>query len=402
MARRRFTRLSPEGLAFLAVLAVVLTAALIRDINLLLAFFSVLAGLALLNWRIAAVTLRGLELKRMAPRRIAAGDALDVDLVATSHQRRGGSWSVRVFDRIERLAPGGAAAGPLLTGALFPRIPPGTSVAASYRGRLLQRGRYRLGPLVARTRFPLGLVECRWEWDQMQELVVLPRLGRLAPDWQRRRQETTVGSRESERRQGTHEGEFHGLRDWRSGDSRRWIHWRTSARQNTLMVRQFERQRHQDLTLLVELWQPPGATARQRHQVELAVSLAATLVYEMGRRGTGQLVLGISAEHRNLVRGAASMALAAAVLESLAVVEPTGEDHLPGLLAEALDNVYGTSELVLVSTRPVDLTDTERFQKVWNDPWKRPWLSSVHCVDLSGQRWRQWFEPAPGEEVEAP
>lgn len=399
MARKRATRLSPEGLAYLGVLSVVLTAALIRDINLLLALFSILAGLAVLNWRLAVVTLRGLTLARQAPGRVTAGEPFEVDLVATSRQRRGGSWVVRITDRLERIEPADSGRVTALeAGVLLPRIPAGQSVQAGYRARITARGRYRLGPLTARTRFPLGLVERSASDEAGQTLLVLPRLGRLTQHWQRRQREAAVGARETERQLGTHEGEFHGLRDWRSGDSRRWIHWRTSARQNTLMVRQYEKQRHQDLTLLVELWQARGAGDAERRRVELAVSLAATIIYEMGRRGGGQLTLGVAAGEQSLVRGSASMALVGSVLESLAVAAPTARDLLPRLLTDATEDLRRATNTVIVSTRAVNLSDTERFAEVWNDPWKRPWLSGILCLDLSGQRWSDYFEPDRGEE----
>src|SRR5262249_49364986 len=54
------------------------------------------------------------------------------------------------------------------------------------------------------------------------------------------------------RRHPTAQAEFHGLRAFRSGDSPRWIHWRTSARCGELMVREFEDVPPDHLVLVVE------------------------------------------------------------------------------------------------------------------------------------------------------
>src|SRR5438445_186493 len=48
------------------------------------------------------------------------------------------------------------------------------------------------------------------------------------------------------------EAEFHGLRQFRAGDSPRWIHWRTSARTGELVVREFDHGTHNDLVLILE------------------------------------------------------------------------------------------------------------------------------------------------------
>ncbi len=390
MARKRHTRLTSEGFAFLGVLAVVLTAALIRDINLLMVLFSMLSGLLLLNWRWAAVTLRELSVRRQVPERVSAGDPFDVDVELTSQRRRGGAWVVRIEDHLVRIVPPLPVAA-VTARLLSHRVPGGGLATATYRARLVDRGRYRLGPVSLSTRFPLGLVERRATIDVSQHLVVLPRLGRLTNLWQRRLRDANVGHREAERQQGLLEGEFHGLRDWRTGDSRRWIHWRTSARQSALMVRQFEKQGHQDLVLLVDPWQPRSASATDRENVELAVSLAATIIHELGRRG-GQVVVGLAGRQQVLVRAPASMALVYNLLESLAVLEPTSADPLPALLASALENVRQGGNRVIVSTRPTQVTDVERFQAVWNDPAKRPWLSRFLCLDVSRADIAQYIE----------
>ena len=50
--------------------------------------------------------------------------------------------------------------------------------------------------------------------------------------------------------------DFHGLRQYRTGDSLRWIHWRTSARRGQLMVKEYEDVPGEDLVLVFD---PTGA-----------------------------------------------------------------------------------------------------------------------------------------------
>ena len=64
-----------------------------------------------------------------------------------------------------------------------------------------------------------------------------------------RHRESFAGTQRREQRAGA-DGDFYGIRPWRSGDSRRWIHGRTSARTGKLMVLQFEQPRNHDVALL--------------------------------------------------------------------------------------------------------------------------------------------------------
>ena len=79
--------------------------------------------------------------------------------------------------------------------------------------------------------------------------LIYPRIGHMTRRWfqiQRKATENRQGQRHDSSAQ---QVEYHGLRDYRSGDSPRWIHWRTSARRGELMVKEFEHQNEQDLAI---------------------------------------------------------------------------------------------------------------------------------------------------------
>src|SRR5690606_3817618 len=66
---------------------------------------------------------------------------------------------------------------------------------------------------------------------------------------------------------------FHSLREYAPGDDRRLVHWRSSARLGTLLVRQFEPSRRAD-TLIVLSTDPREYDG---DDFELALSLVGTL-----------------------------------------------------------------------------------------------------------------------------
>jgi uncharacterized protein (DUF58 family) len=327
------------------------------------------------------------------PESVSAGDLLVVELVASSSSRRLGSWAVVAEDTV-RLEGAATANGEAISAsALFSYVPPGQTRTTVYHGRLTRRGRYKFGPLRISTRFPLGLLKYRITLDQPDTLTVYPRLGRLTQRWIRLQQSVDIGAGHVARRQGFMEGEFYGLRDWRSGDSRRWIHWRTSARRQALVVRQFEQQRSQDLALVLDLWQPITPHARQVDTVELAVSFAASVVEELCRRGGQWLCVSIATRAVWIEHGDSSMPLLHEMMRGLAVAEASADDRLPEALAAALERLPTGGRIIVVGTRPADLSDVHRFGKLLNDPSQRAALARIRFIDASSDEFAEYLVP---------
>ena len=129
------------------------------------------------------------------------------------------------------------------------------------------------------------------------------RLGRAAARGHRRR-------RPPPRRSGP-EGDFYGVREWRSGDGRRLVHWRSSARLGKLVVRQFERPRSRDLAVVLDLWQPETAAVEHLENVERAVSFAATVLTDLCRQGGSSVYLALGDPGPECWGGPASPAVVA-------------------------------------------------------------------------------------------
>src|SRR5262249_28506421 len=138
--------------------------------------------------------------------------------------------------------------------ALIPHIPPSGTATGTYRITLNRRGRYRLGPLRCGTRFPLGLVRGQITLPDREEVVVAPHLGRLLPAWANLIEAEQLGDERRHPQRGISEGDYYGLRPWQSGDSLRWIHWRTTAKLGRPIVRQFERRRSRDVAVILDPW----------------------------------------------------------------------------------------------------------------------------------------------------
>lgn len=412
MKPRRSTTLTHVGWQYLLIFALVFGGAMVNDVNLLLILSSMLAGPLLLSRHLAMFTLRDLVVQRRLPRAICAGDLLVVHLAISNTRRRVGSWILVLEEPIRRLSGGRKTKGggtdrqstaiptrsqPAPRAAvseasvLFPYVPARHTCKGDYRGRLTQRGRYQIGPMRVSTRFPFGLFRYSMHCSTSATLTVLPRLGRLTHSWQALRHESFAGNDRREHRPGI-DGDFYGLRPWQRGDSRRWIHWRTSARTGGVMVRQFEQPHSRDAAIVLDLWQPAAPDAQHAENVELAVSFAATLAAELCRKGNSDVFLVAADPEPRVTGGPGSAALLQDLMERLAVVEAQAGDRVPDLLQLAVGQIEPGTEIVLVGTRPIDLSSADYAGKLPGEVARRMAGHGIRIIDTSNENLARYFQ----------
>jgi uncharacterized protein (DUF58 family) len=403
MFHRPYTTICREGWYYLFITAIVFVGAMVKEVNLLLVLSGMMMGLLLFHWQALFISLKGLKLQRKAPQAVCAGDLLAVSLRLSNTRSHFASWAVTVEEQIER-EPGALGSNhnnnhrhyrlnngkPMWTSVFFSYIPAGEERIGTYRGRLVERGRYRLGPMRMSTRFPFGLFRRKITIAQSDTLYVYPRLGRLTRTWLARHRKALAGADRRQRRPGP-EGDFYGVREWRGGDSLRLIHWRSSARTGKFVVRQFEQPHNRDVAILLDLWLPEKPTNAQRENVELAISFAATVLTDLCRQGGGKAHLGVYDQQPQSLGGPASAALLQDMMKTLAVLEPAGDDRLPELIERLLGDIASGTEIVLISTRPVDLSDSKRFAAIRSDTAHQATARHIRCIDASSNTLQEFF-----------
>jgi uncharacterized protein (DUF58 family) len=277
-----------------------------------------------------------------------------VELVVNNRRRWLTSWAVSLVDRLERQEPLVEDDDAAQAEVALAEIRPGQSATAGYRCHITRRGRYQFGPLQVSCKYPFGLVRASCPLDCTDTLLVTPRLGRLTRRWEPWLAAVANHAQQSSPRRNPLEGDFYGLRPWRSGDSRRWIHWRTSARLNELSVRQFDQGRSVEVALLIDLWSPV-ATAAARGDLELAISLSATLVAQLCHSAGNSLTVALHSHTPRQWTGPAAATLAAEIHEALATARTPKRDELRASLDRLLSTAPPSARLIVISTRRVDL-----------------------------------------------
>jgi len=342
------TRMPPEALVYGLILLVLCAGALLGHSNMLMLVFGLTAGPFVLNGQMTVGVLRGSRVTRRLPAHAAAGQKFSVSLRLANRKRLLSSWMVVVEDAVQ--APGDE----MRPGALFTRVPAQSEREAAYEIRPARRGIYEFGPVRVLSRFPLGLMERSFELDIVEQLIVSPRIGRLKPGWRQQAAERGQAAADQARaRLGASDDEFHRLREYRSGDNPRAIHWRTTARRNELMVREFRPNLRRDVLLVVDLWLPARAGADELERVELAVSFAASICVDHMQSATDSMIeLVISGRETERAAASSGVASMGALLERLALAEAGPADGLGRAIREAAAGAPGPLRTVLITTRP--------------------------------------------------
>jgi uncharacterized protein (DUF58 family) len=316
-----------EGILWLLLSGGMLAISLIKTINLLALLSCIMLALWAWNVVLAWRSLRRLRGQRWIAGPIFAGTPVSVTLELINPERE--------FLSALRLEDG---QGEAKMAWFLPQLGAGELRRLTHHVTLTTRGPRRWGAFRVSTGYPFGLFRWQRALALDEEVIVLPRLGHLHRGQLRRCLPPTGLSTDRDaqqaRRHPTAQSEFHGLRAFRSGDSPRWIHWRTSARCGELMVREFEDVPNENLVVVLDLAGARLAT------LEAAINLTATICWEWCRQKGDHLTLALTHPEPVIHNGITSRELAERLLECLAVLDtallptPPGQTDVAERLAE--------------------------------------------------------------------
>lgn len=344
MRRRHRFKMPIAGYVYVIVMIVLFVGSLMTQSNPLMLVFALLAGPFIVNGGITFRMLRGLSVQRSVPRRVMAGEPFSVELRLTNPKRWVSAWLMSVCDRVDN---GREYLHPEI---LFARVRGRSAETGRYQLRLSQRGRYECGPLQVNSRFPLGLVERGLVLAERDEILVYPRIGRLSAGWRRQLQTATQLVSHAHARVGSFHDDFHRIREYRPGDEPRSIHWRTTARRNELMVREFRESRDRHLIVLLDAWVPRRPTAADLQRVEYTISLAATIALDQMLHGRGSGVFfAMSGSMFRSWGGGSGTGDRNDLLDMLAVLQPAPHADIARLLQAAQAEQTPHSRTILVT-----------------------------------------------------
>lgn len=397
----RSTILFRDGLVFCAVVGAIFLGAVLREVNLLLFFASVLACFLFLDYRLGRNSIGGLKVKRIPPATIYAGEPFIMTVRLENSKKRRASWGVLFEDRVIPLTGRRALSADELDRKVkqapgyrpvcyFEKVEAGSESKKSYAGQLPLRGRYQLGPTSVSTRFPLGFFRSSLYFRDTSEIIVFPKLGVLSQQWIHEHSQSSSQQNRFRFRTSRSSDEILGIRRWQSGDVRKWIHWRATARHNQLLVRQFQNRRHLDVAIVVDTWLPVAMNRQAFENFELAISFAGTVVREFSKSLSGHLCFATGTKDY-IYRGKTGMTIYNTIMEELADLQPSRDDLLPQVLQNLYNTVGMHANVLLVTRSRFGTRGPDRLASLRNDAKLQHFLADVHVIDVSQSSFNSIF-----------
>lgn len=339
------------SLAFLS-----LAVALVTGRDLFYSLFYLWVALIAIAAGWAWLSLRGVRVGRQTRGLVAQAGQIFTERLQLRNASRFPKLWIEVRDDSD--VPGHRA-GQVLTG-LGPQAQRSWTVRTAAR----QRGRYRLGPLTLVSGDPFGLFQVQRLLPQTNHIVILPYTapvsGFFLPAGM------TPGGEFLRRRTHYVTANAAGVRDYVHGDSLSRIHWKSTARRDRLMVKEFELDPLADLWLLIdgdvtvqagnneiaieepgEHWYDRAAPfalppSTEEYMISSAASLAQFFIRQ--DRSVGLVAYGAA---RTVVQPDRGERQLAKVLETLAVFRAVGNTHLADALSLETDLLPRGATLVI-------------------------------------------------------
>lgn len=295
-----------------------------------------LVSLLVVNVPYAILAVRGLSVRREHASHVKEGSEVTVRLSVTNHRRDCKSL-LRFFDHGPIAQRGRAVQLPMLPGR--------NTVSVSYTCRCGRRGIHRFDTCVVESSSPFGLVNARRRIPAQSDLVVYPiyyeLMGAMFPF-----QKTYSGMTAAP---GARPGEgpsFFGLREYRHGDPIRKIHWPSTVRTQTVMVKEFEEDMHSSVTILLDTCESAVVPKNGDSNLEVAVRVAASLANYTLTNGHPTTLIHFDESTGTLCSDRATGGLTP-ILDALARLEP-GAMTQEKLLGAALGAEFRNSNCIAV------------------------------------------------------
>ncbi len=271
------------------------------------------------------------------PRRLEAGSVCTVSLAITNRAART-SLVLTLADRLDGAELGALRLAPLAAGS---------TRSARYEFVAEQRGITQVGPLLAESTDPFGLVRATASHPGATDVIVLPRIHRLdgmpvvigeEPEVGEHRRRILVNAND----------EFATLRDYVPGDDVRWVHWPSTARTGSPVVRHHEHPWQRRTTVLLD----DRAAHHDDESFERAVSAAASVIVASHRRDELVRLVTTSGRDTGYVDDDPSFDH---ILDQLAAIAPAASGSLTGAIRQLTARGVGGQMVSCVA----DIADDE-------------------------------------------
>lgn len=248
-----------DGKWYIGILLIIGVAAINTGNNLLYLIVAALLSLIIVSGIMSEAVLRGLKIERQAPEYAFRGSPVFVRLKATNTKKHVPSFSFMAADAGQEKS------------AWFLKLRAGQSSSAAIEYTFHKRGPAKLERVRVSTRFPFGLFIKGKDELVTDEVLVLPAIDP---------QKAVVANESPSPGQAASAGKGHGtglygLRDYTLMDDSRHIHWKSAAKSERLLLKEFEADASRRLMILFEDYRGDDAALFEELLEKIAATAAA-------------------------------------------------------------------------------------------------------------------------------
>lgn len=309
MKFQRSLSVTIEGKWFIGILLLIGIAAINTGNNLLYLVVATLLSLIIISGILSEATLRGLKVERRLPQTVFKGSPARASFRFTNTKKRFPSYSFIASDNYPS------------TNAYVLKLGPSETADAPVEYTFRKRGLARLSGVRVATRFPFGLFTKGKEEPAIDEVLVLPSVagsaGLPGADAVGAHGDFSGGGSK-----GSGPG-LYGLREYTLSDDARHIHWKSAARAQRLLTKEFE---SESLVKIVVVFENRGPVDELFEEL---VDRAAALVNSYIEKGYSVGLRTLSSE----IAPSPGRGQLLRLLSELALINPENEDGQPSVKA---------------------------------------------------------------------
>lgn len=324
-----------------------------------------------------------LQVKRVLPTRFSYDDLHELQLELKS------SHPSRLWLRIREELPEALETDTVLfEGELTPE---GTYLLR-YQARALRRGEYAYGAVVVRVEHGLRLIQRELRLETSDVIRIYPRFrGVDSFMLMARLSQREEAVRQPRRLRGAG-SDFESLRPYAPGEDLRQVDWKASARRGSLISRNRQVERGQQLAILIDAGRLMGTLIGEHTRLEHAMNAAVRLAYVVQRRGDALALACFSNKLEAFMPSVKGAALLPQTLETLCTVQvqPVESDYWQ-VVAQSMTRLTRRSLVIMLT----DVLDVAGSAGLMSNLTRASSRHLVLCVVLSEPRLQELAEQVP-------
>ncbi|MFA7231279.1 MAG: DUF58 domain-containing protein [Victivallaceae bacterium] len=310
---------------------------------------SCLVGFVASSFILAMFSLFSLELNRRANRDSVKGEKLQLPLSITNH-----SFRYRQSLIIREKCP-------FTSGGVFnypvPPLAPGEEMVLDRLIPATKRGHYKLNRITLIGGDPAGLFYQTRHFNRPTEVMIFPET--VNTSWlplrlKHKSMPETEGRPLGLSGQGQ---EFFGIRNYRHSDEFRFIHWKATAAKKKLMVKEFEANTVDQVTILLDTFTKDIGLDQIDDNFEFMIKTAATICSYLAEMYCRLQFFTVGIDNRIIHLSGDSVSIKNKIITSLATLKD-GSMPLDELLGHTLDRIHPNSIFYCLT-----LSEPESLQK---------------------------------------